>query len=36
MLTVQFDNGSVITFRTSGTEPKIKYYSEIVADPSEK
>lgn len=36
MLTLYFANGSVITFRTSGTEPKIKYYSEMVADPSQK
>lgn len=36
MLTLYFENGSVITFRTSGTEPKIKYYSEIIAKPNEK
>ena len=36
MLTLYFENGSVITFRTSGTEPKIKYYSEMIADPSEQ
>ncbi|XP_027205636.2 phosphoglucomutase 2 isoform X2 [Dermatophagoides pteronyssinus] len=35
MLTFYFENGSVITLRTSGTEPKIKYYSEIIARPDE-
>jgi len=29
MLTFYFDNEAVVTLRTSGTEPKIKYYSEI-------
>jgi len=29
MITFYFDNGSVITIRASGTEPKIKWYSEI-------
>ncbi|KAK3928657.1 Phosphoglucomutase-2 [Frankliniella fusca] len=32
MITFSFDNGLVITLRTSGTEPKIKYYSEFIAD----
>ena len=27
--TFYFDNGCVLTIRTSGTEPKIKWYSEI-------
>nr|XP_039265824.1 phosphoglucomutase-2-like [Styela clava] len=31
MLTFYFRNGVVLTLRTSGTEPKIKYYSEIAA-----
>ena len=31
MLTFSMDNGCVITFRTSGTEPKIKFYSELKA-----
>ncbi|UXI21286.1 hypothetical protein NH340_JMT07229 [Sarcoptes scabiei] len=35
MITLYFENGSVITFRTSGTEPKIKFYSEIVAKPNQ-
>jgi len=29
MITFYFDNGSEITIRASGTEPKIKWYSEI-------
>eukprot|EP00743_Colponemidia_sp_Colp-15_P004496 GILK01004848.1.p1 GENE.GILK01004848.1~~GILK01004848.1.p1 ORF type:complete len:617 (-),score=128.04 GILK01004848.1:158-1951(-) len=29
MITFTFENGGVITLRTSGTEPKIKYYSEL-------
>lgn len=33
MITFTFENGVIITLRTSGTEPKIKYYSEICADP---
>ncbi|XP_066247719.1 phosphopentomutase-like [Euwallacea similis] len=32
MVTFTFDNGFIITLRTSGTENKIKYYSEICAD----
>ena len=31
MITFSFTNNSVLTLRTSGTEPKIKYYSEICA-----
>jgi len=34
MITFTFTNGCVITMRTSGTEPKIKYYSELCADPA--
>ena len=33
MITFTFENSCVVTLRTSGTEPKIKYYSEFVADP---
>uniref|UniRef100_A0A8C4RRP8 Phosphoglucomutase 2 n=1 Tax=Erpetoichthys calabaricus TaxID=27687 RepID=A0A8C4RRP8_ERPCA len=33
MLTFTFSNGGVATMRTSGTEPKIKYYAEICAPP---
>jgi len=29
MITFEFENGCVLTIRGSGTEPKIKYYSEI-------
>lgn len=36
MITFTFDNGLVLTLRTSGTEPKIKYYSELIADRSVK
>ncbi|KAI5752952.1 hypothetical protein M8J77_022222 [Diaphorina citri] len=36
MITFTFDNGLVATLRTSGTEPKIKYYTELVASPDLK
>lgn len=36
MITFSFENGAVITLRTSGTEPKIKYYAEMCARPDEK
>lgn len=36
MITFTFDNGTVITLRTSGTEPKIKYYAEYCAKPKER
>lgn len=36
MITFNFDNGLVATFRTSGTEPKIKYYTELCASPDQK
>lgn len=36
MVTFTFENGAVITLRTSGTEPKIKYYAEMCASPKEK
>ena len=29
MLTYTFANGCVLTLRTSGTEPKLKYYAEL-------
>ena len=32
MITFNFSNDCVLTLRTSGTEPKIKFYSEIKAD----
>ncbi|XP_046852063.1 glucose 1,6-bisphosphate synthase-like [Xenia sp. Carnegie-2017] len=36
MITFYFDNGCTATLRTSGTEPKIKYYSELISDPSKR
>ena len=30
MITLFFDNGCVATLRGSGTEPKLKYYTELV------
>lgn len=36
MITFYFKNGATVTLRTSGTEPKIKYYLEMVADSREK
>ena len=30
MITFYFDGGAVLTMRTSGTEPKIKFYSEMI------
>ncbi|EPQ08325.1 Glucose 1,6-bisphosphate synthase [Myotis brandtii] len=33
MITFTFQNGCVATLRTSGTEPKIKYYAEMCASP---
>jgi len=35
MITFTFSEGCVATIRTSGTEPKIKYYSEISRKPSD-
>eukprot|EP01060_Flectonema_neradi_P012744 TRINITY_DN1950_c0_g2_i1.p1 TRINITY_DN1950_c0_g2~~TRINITY_DN1950_c0_g2_i1.p1 ORF type:complete len:606 (+),score=90.08 TRINITY_DN1950_c0_g2_i1:33-1820(+) len=32
MISFKFSNSAVITIRTSGTEPKIKYYSELVTN----
>lgn len=36
MITFSFDNGMVVTLRTSGTEPKIKYYTELCAQPGDR
>ncbi|KAL0206236.1 hypothetical protein P9112_001543 [Eukaryota sp. TZLM1-RC] len=36
MITWTFENGAVVTLRTSGTEPKVKYYSEMHADSKDK
>lgn len=36
MVTLYFENGAVLTLRTSGTEPKLKWYSELCgSDPKE-
>jgi phosphomannomutase len=35
MLMFEFDNGVSATFRTSGTEPKIKFYTEIAGRPGQ-
>ena len=32
MITFTFANGCVATLRTSGTEPKIKYYTEMSGE----
>eukprot|EP00003_Mantamonas_plastica_P009968 TRINITY_DN1934_c0_g1_i1.p2 TRINITY_DN1934_c0_g1~~TRINITY_DN1934_c0_g1_i1.p2 ORF type:complete len:252 (+),score=107.97 TRINITY_DN1934_c0_g1_i1:1892-2647(+) len=36
MITFKFENGCVATLRTSGTEPKIKYYVELVGTSSKE
>lgn len=36
MITFTFANGGVATIRTSGTEPKIKYYTELCAAPGNR
>ncbi|RZF37013.1 hypothetical protein LSTR_LSTR004701 [Laodelphax striatellus] len=36
MITFTFTNGLVATLRASGTEPKLKYYTELCAHPDEK
>ncbi|VUZ50130.1 unnamed protein product [Hymenolepis diminuta] len=36
MITFTFDNDVVLTIRTSGTEPKIKYYSELCGKCDDK
>jgi len=33
MITFYFENGLEITIRTSGTEPKIKFYTELRTPP---
>lgn len=30
MITFTFSNGFEVTLRTSGTEPKVKYYTELI------
>ena len=34
MITFVLENNLTITFRTSGTEPKIKFYSELISSGS--
>ena len=36
MITFTFEEGIVATLRTSGTEPKIKYYTEICGNPGKE
>ncbi|EDW60255.1 glucose 1,6-bisphosphate synthase [Drosophila virilis] len=36
MITFTFKNGMVVTLRTSGTEPKLKYYAEMCGRPENK
>ena len=36
MITFSFENGVTATIRTSGTEPKIKYYAEIASKPEDR
>ena len=36
MITFTFENGVVSTLRTSGTEPKLKYYAEYCGKPEQK
>lgn len=36
MITFKFDNGVIATLRTSGTEPKLKYYAEYCGKPDQK
>ncbi|TPP64290.1 Phosphoglucomutase [Fasciola gigantica] len=33
-ITFRFENGTTLTIRTSGTEPKIKFYSELRSKPN--
>ncbi len=35
MITFLLENGVVLTVRTSGTEPKLKYYAEYCAKPEQ-
>jgi phosphomannomutase len=35
MITFNFDNGVIATLRTSGTEPKLKYYAEYCGKPEQ-
>ena len=35
MITFGLENGVVLTVRSSGTEPKLKYYAEYCAKPEQ-
>ena len=35
MIMYEFENGCTVTLRTSGTEPKIKFYTEMAGNPLE-
>jgi len=36
MVTFTLENGSIATLRASGTEPKIKYYIELITEPGKE
>lgn len=36
MVTFTLENGNLATLRASGTEPKIKYYIELITAPGRK
>lgn len=36
MITFNFENGLTATLRTSGTEPKVKYYTELCTPPEKQ
>jgi phosphomannomutase len=36
MITFTLGDGSVVTLRASGTEPKIKYYIELKTEPGKE
>lgn len=36
MITFTLENGSIATLRASGTEPKVKYYIELITEPGKE
>ena len=36
MVTFTLENGSIATLRASGTEPKVKYYIELITEPGKE